>query len=472
LKTAVIGAGPAGITAAYELAKAGITVDLYEASACVGGLARTIELWGMKADIGPHRFFSHDSRVNRLWLEVVKDDYRMVNRLTRIYYNGRFFQYPLRPLNALQQLGSQEAVKCMASFAAQKIRPLRLNGSFENWVINRFGKRLFEIFFKTYSEKLWGISCADLDDDFAAQRIKKLSLFEAVKNSLMQGRGNKHQTLVDSFAYPTGGTGMVYDRMAESILKSGNRILLNTPVEKVVTSKGTVTGIVSGGGIFSAYDNVISSMPLTRLVGTLDEAPSAIRDAAASLTFRNAIMVYLLVEGADLFPDNWLYIHSADLKTGRITNFRNWVPDLYAGKNDSVLMLEYWCNGDEPFWKSADSYLISLASEELNKTGLIKGKKILDGHVLRIPKCYPVYRKGYRSSLQPVEEYLTGIRNLQVIGRFGAFKYNNQDHSMLMGKLAAENIISGAGHNLWAINTDYDDYQERSVITGKGLQPE
>jgi len=469
MRTAVIGAGPAGITAAYRLTKAGITVDLYEASGSVGGLAKTIDLWGMKADIGPHRFFSHDTRINSLWLEVVKQDYSMVQRLTRIYYRGRFFHYPLRPVNTLGELGFSEAARCMASFAWQRISPVKLNGSFENWVVQRFGKRLYEIFFKTYSEKLWGISCAELDDDFAAQRIKKLSLAEAVSNAVFPSKKNSHHSLVDTFAFPSGGSGMVYNRMAEAIREGGNRILLNTPVARVVTSGGQLKGIETAGKNFIACDRVISSMPINQLVARLDEAPEEIRQAAGELKFRNAIMVYLLVEGNDLFPDNWMYIHSPDLKTGRITNFRNWSPAMHGGRNDTILMMEYWCYPEEDFWNNKEEDLVELAMKELKQTGLAGSRKVLDGFVLRIPKCYPVYRIGYRNRLKPVEQYLRTIKDLQVIGRFGAFKYNNQDHSMLMGLLAAENITMNANHDLWAVNTDYDDYQERSVITEEGL---
>lgn len=469
MKTAVIGAGPAGITAAYQLAKAGVTVDVYESSAQVGGLARTIALWGMKADVGPHRFFSKDTRVNKLWLELAQQDYTMINRLTRIYYKGKFFHYPLKPIDALKNLGIEESLKCLSSFAGQKINPVKLNGSFENWVTHRFGKRLYELFFKTYSEKLWGISCAELDDDFAAQRIKKLSLSEAVSNAFSLLKKTGHQSLVDRFAYPNNGTGMIYERMQDYIVKSGNHVFLQSPVQKVVVENNTVKGIETSKGEIIFYDRIISTMPLSQLVTRMDGVPKDIKAFADALKFRNAIMVYLLIEGHDLFPDNWMYIHSADLQTGRITNFRNWSPELYQNSSDTILMLEYWCYTGDEFWEKKDEDLIALAKKEILQTGLIKDKKIKEGFVLRIPKCYPVYEKGYREKLKPVEQYLDTINNLQAIGRFGAFKYNNQDHSILMGMLAAENIILSSKHNLWDINTDYDDYQERSVITEAGL---
>lgn len=469
MTTAVIGAGPAGLTAAYQLAKAGCNVDVYEASPAVGGLARTLDLWGMKVDVGPHRFFSHDLRVNSLWLEVVKQDYQIVKRLTRIYYNGAFFDYPLKPLNALMGLGISEAARCVSSFSRQKFFPTSLDGSFESWVVHRFGRRLYEIFFQTYSEKLWGIPGIDLDDDFAAQRIKKLSLGEALKNALWKGNSNQHATLVDCFAYPTGGTGMVYNRMADFVKASGNQVYLNSAVEEVIVKDSSVHGIRLKDGEPRLYNQVISTMPLSHLVTSIKQSPENIRTLAGNLRFRNAVLVYLLVDGSAPFPDNWLYIHSATLKTGRITNFRNWVPQLTGVSPDTILVMEYWCDAAEEAWVRSNEDYIELAKNELAQTGLVGSQKVKDGFVLRISKCYPVYEKGYRKKLAPIEQYLDTINGLQAIGRFGAFKYNNQDHSMLMGILAAENSIQKAGHNLWAINTDYDDYQERSVITATGL---
>ncbi|MEM6724615.1 MAG: FAD-dependent oxidoreductase [Bacteroidota bacterium] len=471
MKVAVIGAGPAGITAAYELAKKGIDVDLYEASNRVGGMARSIELWDQIVDIGPHRFFSNDSRVNELWLEVAGNDYEMVDRLTRIYYNKRFFYYPLKVFNALKNLGPWTAFLCLLSYLKERLQPTPQDGTFESWVTNRFGKRLFEIFFKTYSEKLWGLSTKELDSDFAAQRIKKLSLFAAIFNALMWGRGNTHKTLVDQFAYPIKGTGMIYNRMAASIQKNGGRVHLKTPVEKVHTVNGKATGIRLSDGSYHEYDEVISSMPITVLVNRMEEAPEAVKAAANSLQFRDTILVYLKVENGDLFPDNWLYIHSPDLQMGRVTNFRNWVPQLYGGEASSILCTEYWCYRDQDaFWNWDDQQLVDLAKSEIQQTGLIGETKISDGYVFRIPRCYPVYSTGYKERLKPVEDYLKTIESLQVIGRYGAFKYNNQDHSILMGLLAAEALINNEKQDLWSINTDYESYQEASVITKTGLQ--
>ncbi len=474
MRIAVIGAGPAGITAAYQLSKAIPSgkvsrLDLYEISSHVGGLARSVEMFGQRVDLGPHRFFSHDPRVNSLWLEVAGRDYDIVNRQTRIFYKNTFFHYPIRAGNALKSLGIFEAALCVLSYMKQKVFPSREDGTFENWVSNRFGKRLYRIFFKTYSEKLWGISCRDLDKDFASQRIKKLSLYEAVKNALFQGKKNVHQTLVDQFAYPLNGSGSIYERMAEAIRKNGGNLYLNLGVEKVITSGHIVTGLQLTSGETIAYDHVISSMPISLLVTRLPETPYHIKDMANQLKFRNTVLVYLRVNRKGLFPDQWLYIHSSNLKAGRITNFRNWVPDLCRDEEDTILCVEYWCNFEDPEWKLDDEAYISQATREISFTGLIGDGKVLDGKVIRLPRCYPVYFRGYKEKLKPIEEYLESIRNLQAIGRYGAYKYNNQDHSIFMGLLAAENILDGSKHNLWEINTDYETYQESSVITKTGL---
>ena len=470
MKIGIIGAGPAGITAAYELAKAGADVHLYEAGPDVGGLAKSLDLWNQRVDLGPHRFFSSDTRVNELWLEVAGKDYAMVDRLTRIYYKKKFYFYPLKPFDALFNLGFFQAFLCVLSYVKEKISPTPDDGTFESWVVNRFGRRLFDIFFKTYSEKLWGISCKELDADFAAQRIKKLSLFEAIKNAVFGGGGNKHKTLVDQFAYPLRGSGMVYENMRDSILSHGGHVWLNTPVKRLITSNGKATAIELENAEVHEFDHIISSMPISHLVTRIPGVPEEIKNLASSLQFRNTILVYLHVQGVDLFPDNWLYVHSADLQMGRLTNFRNWVPDIYGKENSSILVLEYWCYDEDSLWKDSDASLIALAKKELIQTGLIKNAPISDGHVHKISKCYPVYEMGYRKKLVPVEEYLSGIQHLSVIGRYGAFKYNNQDHSILMGILAAENILKGSKHNLWDINTDYENYQEASVITATGLQ--
>lgn len=470
-KVAVIGAGPAGITAAYELAKQGVEVDVYEASDSVGGMSKSIQLWNQTVDIGPHRFFSNDTRINKIWLEVAGRDYRMVNRLTRIYYKRKFFYYPVKMFNALSNLGIFEASRAVFSFAKERVAPTKDKGTFETWVTRRFGKRLYEIFFKDYTEKLWGIKCTDLDSDFAAQRIKKLSLWEAIKNAMFKDKDKKHKTLVDVFAYPIGGTGMIYNRMAEAVKSKGGRVHLKTPIEKVITENNTAKAVQLSDGTVKNYDTIVSSMPLTLMVSRLPNVPTNIVEMCKKLKYRNTLIVYLNVNANDLFPDNWIYVNSGELQTGRITNFRNWVPQLYGNEKSTILALEYWCYDEDKIWKDDETTLIELAKKEIRQTGLVDEKtEITGGHVYRIPRCYPVYSTGYKEDLKEVEDYLRTVNNLIPIGRYGAFKYNNQDHSILMGLMAAENITKDAGHDLWVINTDYESYQEQSLITETGLE--
>lgn len=470
MKVGVIGAGPAGLTAAYILTKQGIRVDVYESESQVGGMAKSIPMWGQTVDIGPHRFFSSDSRVNKLWMEVVGNDYKMVDRLTRIFYQGKFFYYPLQPINALTTMGIWQAFMCASSYLSEQIkRKENVSESFESWIVNRFGRRLFNIFFKTYTEKLWGIACNDLDADFASQRIKKFSLGEAIKSALNVSK-KQHKTLVDKFAYPMEGTGMVYARMADAISSIDNsNVYLNCKVNGIISENGNVIGI-QNEEIKRKYDHVISSMPLTHLVRSFENIPEHIKTALSFLRYRNTIIVYLYCSDSNMFPDQWLYIHDPRIRMGRCTNFRNWVPELNGKDPGTILALEYWCNFAEPLWNEKDEELIERAKKEIIMTGLVhKTENIMKGAVLRVPRSYPVYQKGYKKNLDIIAEFLDGFENITAIGRYGSFKYNNQDHSILMGILAADSIINKKQHKLWQINTDYETYQESSKIDETGF---
>jgi len=468
-KYAVIGAGPAGLTAAYELTKAGIKVDVYEADKSVGGMAKTIKLWDQLVDLGPHRFFSSDARVNALWLELAGSDYVMIKRLTRIFYKETFFDYPLKPFNALNGLGIFESFFCLVSYISSKIFPPKDTSKFDGWVIKRFGKRLFDIFFKTYSEKLWGIKCNELDSDFAAQRIKKLSLYEAVKSAFIGNKNTDHKTLVDEFAYPKNGAGQIYKTMSEKIINGQNSIFYNSPIKAVfpISDENSNPIIETFDGKKIEYEHVISTMPITRLVNQMN-SPVDIKNHANALKFRNTILVYLKVNGKSPFPDQWIYIHNDKLRTGRITNFKNWTPTINQNQKDTILCLEYWCYENDKIWTDDEKDIIKMAEEDIYKSNLVQDNSIKDGKVLRIPKCYPVYASGYKDHLKPIEKYLSKQDGISVIGRYGAFKYNNQDHSILMGLLAADNILNKSQHNLWELNTDYE-YQESSRISSTGL---
>jgi protoporphyrinogen oxidase len=361
----------------------------------------------------------------------------------------------------------------MASYFKERVHSsisAGANETFESWVVGRFGHRLYEMFFKSYSEKLWGIPCDQLDADFAVQRIKKFSLGEAVKAALGIG-GRQHKTLVDQFAYPTGGAGMIYERMAERIEEYGGVVHLNAPVRRALHQGTRVLGLELIDGRIEPFDHVISTMPLTLLVRGLGDLPREVESGLDQLRYRNTILVYLNIDNADLFRDQWIYVHSPELGTGRVTNFRNWVPTLYGDSPTSILALEYWCYDEDALWRESEENLVALASRELLATGLIGSSDILAGHVHRLRRCYPVYSRGYKQHLQPVIEHVQQFRNLQAIGRYGAFKYNNQDHSILMGVLAAESILEGRRHDLWAVNTD-TDYQEAATVGVSGLQHE
>lgn len=429
-------------------------------------MAKSFELWNQIVDLGPHRFFSSDPRVNEFWLESLDNEYVMINRLTRIYYKNKFFSYPIQAMNALNGLGIFEAVRCVLSYIKIKIKPIKDEDKFDSWVMNRFGSRLFQIFFQSYTEKLWGIKCSMLDADFAAQRIKKLSLLEAIKGAFVGNQKNKHRTLVDEFAYPRLGAGYVYTKLAEKFLAAGGMLELNTPVDEVrlLSNKVEITLKDKPSQLF---DHVISTMPLTHLVYKIG-APQNILEKTKELKFRNTILVYLKVAGKNPFPDQWIYVHAEDLQTGRITNFRNWTESINRDENANIICLEYWCNDNDEIWEWDNGRLKALATKELYATKLVDGNSIQDGFVQRIPKCYPVYSSGYRSILEPVQDYLREITTITPIGRYGSFKYNNQDHSILMGLLACQNILGESYTDLWAINTDYE-YQESTRITATGL---
>jgi protoporphyrinogen oxidase len=474
MRVAVIGAGPAGLTAALQLSHGGVSVDIYEAGSQVGGLARSIDLWGERVDFGPHRFFSTDTRVNRFWLEIVGSDYVMIDRLTRIHFNEELFQYPLKPWDVVTKLGLVETTRALLSYAKstfsrgskESVAP-----SFENWVVRRFGQRLYETFFKSYSEKLWGIPCTELSEDFAAQRIRKFNLREAILNAFSYGTRNDHRTLADSFAYPLGGTGAVYERIASRITDLGGNVLLDRPVSKVLTENGKVTGVRCVNGKLEHYDHVISTMPITLLVKGMENVPQPVHEAASQLTFRNTILIYLRVEDPNLFQDQWLYIHDSHVKVGRVTNFNNWGTSKRPNASTTILCCEYWCNQSDSTWLASDDTLVERASSELRQIGLVKNQLIINSHVIRIPRCYPVYQIGYQQHVDVISSFLRSIDGLSVIGRYGAFKYNNQDHSILMGLLAADNLLHSDRHNLWELNSDFDTYQEQSLITDSGLVP-
>lgn len=455
----VIGAGPAGLACASRLLELGLKPVVFEASERVGGLAGSIVLWGNTVDLGPHRFFSSDPVVNEFWHKHVGGQHLYVNRQTRIFYKGKFFQYPLKPINALLGLGVIKSILAISSLGKSKIFRVSPETTLDAWITNRFGKVLFKTFFKTYTEKVWGIPCSELDADWAAQRIKGLTLFGAIKNAFFS-KNNKLKTLVDEFAYPIQGNQYFYDQQLKFIENNGGEIKFNSPIVELIVNQNQVAGVITATGEKYFSDTVVSSMPLTKLVAGIPNIPEEVEASLSKLRFRNTILSYLLIEGDNPFPDQWLYIHEPTLIHGRVTNFANWSPKLMINDNQIVLCLEFWCFDEDKIWSETEEKLIDLSFEEIKRTGLLPNHKMISGKIIKLRRSYPVYDHGYLEPLEVVTNFVDSFKGLMPIGRYGAFKYNNQDHSILMGLLAAEKISGKSpGVDLWKINTD-STYQE------------
>ncbi len=463
----VIGGGPAGLTAAYELAKLGRHSVVFEQDALVGGISRTVNYKGYRFDIGGHRFFTKVEMVDDLWHEILHDDFLVRPRLSRIYYDGKFFHYPLKPMNALLGLGPIEAVRIGTSYLAAMLFPSKEERTFDQWVSNRFGKRLFEIFFKTYTEKVWGMPCTEMSADFAAQRIKNLDLITAVRNAFLGERGSGGEvvtTLIERFHYPRYGPGQMWESCVKRLADKGVETILETRVDRLRHENGRiVSATVTGpeGTREVEGEHFLSSMPVRTLLNCLDPAPpDHILAAANSLRYRDFLTVGLIVDQEETFPDNWIYIHSPDVKLGRIQNFKNWSPHMVPDSSKTCLGLEYFVNEGDELWTSSDEDLIALGARECDQLGLAAADKVLDGTVIRIPKAYPVYDDTYQDALAEIRGWLASLPNLQLVGRNGQHRYNNQDHSMVTAIYAARNIAAGAtDYDVWDVNVE-DEYHE------------
>jgi protoporphyrinogen oxidase len=469
----VIGAGPAGLTAAYDLTNHDIRSVVLEKDTVVGGLARTAEYRGYLFDIGGHRFFTKVALVERMWREVLGADFITRPRLSRIYYNSKFFQYPLEPLNALGGLGLIESARCGFSYLAARLRPERPEDNFETWVSNRFGRRLYRTFFKTYTEKVWGIPCREIQAEWAAQRIRGLSLTSVIWNALRprrpQSKDQVIKTLIHEFEYPRRGPGMMWMRTRDVVEQRGSKVVMEAPVEKILWERGRVLGVKAGGRLWRG-DHFISSMPIRELINALDPAPpDYLRGAADDFSYRDFLTVALMVRGRNLFPDNWIYVHDSAVKVGRIQNYNNWSPEMVPDPETTCLGLEYFCFEGDGLWRTPDDELIQLAKRELGQLGLIDPAQVFDGTVLRIEKAYPIYDSSYRRGVAAVRRFLETVPNLQLVGRNGMHRYNNQDHSMLTAMLAVRNIL-GAHYDLWQVNVDADYHEEGLEFTEEELK--
>ncbi len=455
----IIGAGPAGLTAAYELSKHGISGTIIEADSVVGGISRTVEKDGFHFDIGGHRFFSKSSEIENLWDEMLSEPLLVRPRLSRVYYDGKFYDYPLRAGNALKNMGLLRAISCMGSYGMARLKPLPNPKSLEEWVTNQFGHKLYSMFFKTYTEKVWGMPCSEIGADWAAQRIKGLSLGEAVRNALFGSRnGEVVKTLIDEFRYPRLGPGQLWEDCAKLVTERGWQIRMQTRVVGIEAENGRVKGVTLednvGGRDKLPCSHVLSSMPLRELIASVSPAPPETVTASASrLSYRDFLTVALILDADSVFPDNWIYIHSPEVMLGRVQNFKNWSPALLPDQSVTCLGLEDFCNEGDNVWSSPDQDLIDLGYRELSTIGLAKGK-LLRGYVVRMPKAYPVYDLGYEERLSLVREWTSSVGGLYCIGRNGQHRYNNMDHSMMTALIAARNIALGESRDPWAVNED------------------
>ncbi len=471
---AIIGAGPAGLTAAYLLSKQGLSVTVIEKDPVyVGGISRTVEHKGFRFDIGGHRFFSKSQEVVALWNEILPDDFIQRPRMSRIYYEGKFYSYPLRAFEALGNLGIIRSTLCMLSFAKAKAFPNKNVKSFEDWTINQFGHKLYSIFFKTYTEKVWGMPCDEMSADWAAQRIKGLSLGAAVLDGLKRSLGlNKTpndgmetKTLLETFRYPRQGPGMMWNAARDKVVAMGNDVVMDTSLKQLrfdhVTQRWnmqTVTGNGTVANINAAH--VISSAPMRELAGRIYPLPATL-PSAMNLNYRDFLTVALMIKSDDLFPDNWIYIHDDKVKVGRVQNFRSWSPEMVPDPELACVGLEYFCFEGDGLWSMSDDDLVALATKEMAILGLCDPKTVVSGAVVRQEKAYPVYDETYRDNVEAMRAELEETYpTLHMIGRNGMHRYNNQDHAMMTAMLTVKNIIAGRRvYDIWNVNEDAEYHE-------------
>jgi protoporphyrinogen oxidase len=474
VKVGIIGGGPAGLTAGYLLSKAGVHVDVFEADPkYVGGISRTVFYKGFRFDIGGHRFFSKSSEVEALWNEILPDDMITRDRLSRIYYKNKFYSYPLEAAEVVENLGKRESLLSVGSYLKAKIIPTPEPQNLEDWVTRKFGSRLYRTFFKSYTEKVWGRPCSEISADWAAQRIKGLSLTTAAINSLRSrvstppsgDRSKQIKTLIKSFRYPRLGPGMMWEAAADHIRSRGGQVMLGSKVRTLHhdADAGTWNLVLDDEGTsHGPYQHVISSAPLPAMIAAIDKPlPADALEAAASLGYRDFLQVALILRPGQTFPDQWIYIHDPALQVGRIQNFQNWSPELVDGSGKMCYGMEYFCFQGDSLWSLSDQELIKLATEELIALGLAKPGDVVDGCVVKQPKAYPVYDDQYQERIAIIKNALADhCPGLHQVGRNGMHRYNNQDHSMMTAMLTARNILDPSlNFDAWAVNQDAEYHE-------------
>ncbi len=477
----IAGAGPAGLTAAYELTKHGHPCVVLESEpALVGGISRTDTYKGYRFDIGGHRFFSKSEEVNRLWREILGDELIVRDRLSRIFYSRKFFYYPLRPFDALSKLGIPRATRMILSYLKARLRPIRPERSYEDWLVNRFGRLLFETFFKTYTEKVWGMSTDTISPDWAAQRVKGLDLYRTIVNAFLPGRrgedGEVIKTLIDQFHYPRLGPGQMWEAARDKVKAGGGAVHMDSAVESIEHDGSGITAFVTrdSRGRRTRYlgHHFISTLPVRTLIRSMTPAaPAEVLEAASALKYRDFLTVVLIVDRAETFPDNWIYVHEPDVRVGRVQNFKNWSPSMVPDPSKSSLGMEYFCFEGDGLWTMPDDELVALGRREIDAIGLVKATDVIDGCVVRMPKAYPVYDDAYKQHVAVIRGWLKGFPNLELAGRNGMHKYNNQDHSMMTALLAARNILGLGSFDTWKVNTDAEYHEEgaETAEAGRGV---
>jgi protoporphyrinogen oxidase len=471
---AIIGAGPAGLTAAYLLSKQGLRVTVIEKDPIyVGGISRTVKHGGFRFDIGGHRFFSKSKEVVDLWNEILPDDFIQRPRMSRIYYEGKFYSYPLRAFEALFNLGVIRSTLCMLSYAKAKLMPNKNVKSFEDWTVNQFGHKLYSIFFKTYTEKVWGMPCDEMSADWAAQRIKGLSLWSAVVDGLKRSLGlNKKpndgmetKTLLETFRYPRQGPGMMWDAARDKVIAMGNDVVMNTSLKQLrfddMTQRWNMQTVTDNGAVANINAaHVISSAPMRELAGRIYPLPATL-PSALNLNYRDFLTVALMIKSEDLFPDNWIYIHDSKVKVGRVQNFRSWSPEMVPDPELACVGLEYFCFEGDGLWSMSDDDLVALATKEMAILGLCDPKTVVGGAVVRQEKAYPVYDETYRNNVEAMRvELEADYPTLHMVGRNGMHRYNNQDHAMMTAMLTVKNIVAGRRvYDIWNVNEDAEYHE-------------